>query len=181
MSQTKQIFGYGSLINKQSLLRTAPDATDIRPCYLKGFRRAFNLWNPKGWQKANLDLAGIPYCAVDISETSDTEAKVNGVLFTVHNDDLIELVKREYEYKLIESTAYDFETGEVIAGCALFSSCKNNGAYAHGTPAQTKYLEVCLEGAQEFGEEFYQMFLETTYIGNQRVADLPELIKNTET
>jgi len=174
--QTRQIFGYGSLINTQSLLNTAADASDIRPCYVKGFRRSFNLWNARGWHKTNLDLAGVPYCAVDINETSDPDTKVNGVIFTVHNDDLVQLVKREYVYKLVESTAYDFETGEVIGKCSLFSACKDDGQYVFDAPAQTRYLEVCLEGAKQYGEDFYAMFLETTYIGGKRLSDMPELI-----
>jgi hypothetical protein len=163
------------LINTQSLLGTASDATDIRPCYVKGFRREFNLWNPRGWTRTNLELKGIPYCAVDISKVSDPEAKVNGVIFTVHSDDLVQLIEREYAYKLVGAAAYDFETGESIGECSLFSACKNDGKYTLSEPAQAKYLEVCMEGAKQYGEAFYKEFLRTTYIGDKRLSEMPEI------
>lgn len=179
MSQTNLIFGFGSLINTDSLRRTAPNVSDIRPAIVKGFRREFNLWDSiSGWREEH--LKGIPYCALDIRNDSDEQAKVNGVVFAVDEDELSSLIKREREYRLVETTAYDFKTDEPIGTCMLFSACKDNGKYAHGSPTQIKYLGVCLEGAKRYGEEFYKTFLETTFIGNQRLSELPEIIKSFE-
>lgn len=74
---SSRIFGYGSLLNKQSLLRTSPDAAEIEPAYIKGFKRSFNV----STAMRDGPLKGQPYCALGIEESSDTN--VNGVVFTV--------------------------------------------------------------------------------------------------
>lgn len=172
----KQIFGFGSLINSSSLLTTVSNAADIRPCYVKGFRRQFNLFDVISGNHTDPRLAGMSYCALDISAISDTEAKVNGVLFAVDDDGLLSLIKRERGYELVDTVAYDFETGEKIGDCQLFSACKNDGVYDAVSPAQVRYLEICLEGTKQYGENFYRMFLDTTYVGDKLLSEvLPEL------
>jgi cation transport regulator ChaC len=176
MSQKKLVFGFGSLINTSSLLMTAPSASDIRPAYVKGFRRDFSVWAKDGWSTTNLDLAGIPFCALDIQQNSDAGAKVNGVIFTVNDTDFLRLKERECEYEPTRTTVYDFTSDEPIGECLVFSSCKNNGNYDPESPAQTRYLEICLEGSKRYGENFYQMFLDTTFIDDKRLSDMPELL-----
>ncbi len=173
--KTKLIFGFGSLINTKSLLGTAPHASDIRPCYVKGFRRDFSVWAKAGWSTTNLDLAGIPFCALDIQENSNPDMRVNGVVFTVNKDDFVKLKDRECEYELTETVVYDFKSNEPIGKCQVFSACKNNGNYDFKSPSQTRYLEICLEGAKQYGEDFYQMFLDTTFIGDKRLGGMPKL------
>jgi cation transport regulator ChaC len=172
---TKLVFGFGSLINASSLHKTAPHASATRPAYVKGFRRDFSVWAKSG--SIHLVPANTPFCALDIQTCDDSELLVNGVCFTVDKHDFKRLMERECEYEPVETTAYDFETGEELGTCVLFSACKNNGEYESGAPAQTGYLKTCVEGAKGFGSKFYEEFLETTYIGNQRLTDLPELIK----
>lgn len=174
---TKLVFGFGSLINTASLMGTAPHASDIRPCYVKGFRRDFSVWAKDGWTTTNLDFAGIPFCALDIQQNGDDNARVNGVVFTVNEDDFLQLKERECEYELIEVVVYDFKNDERIGECFVFSSCKNNGGYSFESPAQTRYLEICLAGAKQYGEDFYQTFRDTTFIGGKRLSEFPELIR----
>ena len=173
--KTKLVFGFGSLINTASLLVTSPHASDIRPAYVKGFRRDFSVWAKGGWSTTNLDLAGIPFCALDIQEDSDAKARVNGTVFTVNENDFLKLKDRECEYKLTETVVYDFKNDEPIGKCLVFSACKNNGSYDVKSPAQIRYLEICLEGTKQYGEDFYQMFLDTTFVGDKRLSDMPEL------
>lgn len=171
----KRVFGFGSLINASSLRKTAPHAFNIRLAYVKGFRRDFSVWAKNG--SIHLGPANTPFCALDIQTCDDRELRVNGICFTVDEHDFKRLTERECEYKPAETTVYDFETDEKLGTCVLFSACKNNGKYESGSRVQASYLEVCVEGARQFGDEFYQMFLNTTYIGNQRLSDLPELTK----
>lgn len=172
---TTCIFGFGSLINTASLRRTAPHAANIRPVYIKGFHREFNLWDSvSGWSHNDLD--SIPYCALDVRKDEDTDSKINGVLFEVPEEELAKLKKREYLYKLVDTVAYDFATGKPIGECWVFSACKNDGKYDFDSPTQVRYAEICLKGAREYGEAFYQMFLDTTFIGSMRLSDMPELI-----
>jgi cation transport regulator ChaC len=172
----KVIFGYGSLINLESLKATAPNAEKIRPTYIKGFRREFCMWDADGWTESNLDLAGQPMCAVDMHAVDDSESRVNGVAFNVPDTDLKRLIVREQNYKLIETPLYNFETDQEVGICQVFSSNKHNGTYDFKGAAQARYLQICLDSSKSYGERFYQEFLDTTYIGRQRLSELPELI-----
>lgn len=170
-----KIFGYGSLINKQSLLFTSPDARGITAAYVKSFKRSFSLWDEKGLTSyAHGSLRGQPYCALDIKKMS--RGQVNGVVFTI-TASLDDLKKREHMYSLIKAEAFDFANDESLGEVLVFSGGHNDGLYDVDSPAQARYLGMCLAGAATYGQEFYKMFLATTYIGNQTLLKFPKLLK----
>lgn len=156
------VFGYGSLMNSESLLSTVPNATDIRPAVIKGFTRDFSVWDEVGWVSTNLDVSDKPFCALDIHATDDVEALVNGVVFALPDEDLPKLLVREHDYTTIKTTVYDFATRQKIGEAIVFSSGKNNGQYDENSAAQQRYWDVCLSAAHEYGDEFYEMFIATT-------------------
>jgi len=159
---SKLVFGYGSLMNRESLLSTVPTATDIRPAIIKGFTRDFSVWDEEGWVSTNLDVTGKPFCALDVQTTDDPEALVNGIIFAIPDEDLPKLLAREHDYTTIRTTAYDFVTQQPIGETIVFSSGKNNGQYDKNSLAQQRYWDVCLAAAREYGDDFYQMFIDTT-------------------
>ena len=169
------IFGYGSLLSPESLRATIPNAKHLRPAYVRGFKRDFSLLDSEGWVSSNLDVAGTPFCAVDMHESENGEGNVNGVVFDVGGVDLSPLMERERDYELIETMAYDFHTGDPIGLCLAFLAGKRNGEYDFGSEAQERYLQVCLAGAREHGEEFCEAFLRTTHIGGVPLCDVPAL------
>jgi len=134
------------------------------------------MWDTEGFTDTNLDIVGIPYCALDVIKSTDPNARVNGVAFKVSDSHLEALKKREHDYKLIETTAYDFVTNQSLETCLLFSANKNNGRYEFGSSVQKRYLTLCLEGSKDYGDEFYTEFLRTTFIGGKPLAEFPELI-----
>lgn len=168
------IFGYGSLLSRESLRASVPNATNLRPAYMKGFRREFSLLDPEGWTTTNLDVAGIPFCAVDVI-AGHVDSIVNGIVFEVNREYMTALKRREQEYALIQTMAYDFRDDREIGSCYVFSANKRNGRYLFGEPAQERYLKVCLEGAREYGDKFYEQFLATTYIDDKTLNKIPEL------
>jgi cation transport regulator ChaC len=174
MSQ-ELIFGYGSLLNLDSLKATIADPGEIKAAYIRGFRRDFSLWDKQGFTDTNPAVANIPHCALDVQKGNAT-AEVNGVCFAVNEDQFAKLLEREHDYELVKTMAYDFHTNEPIGACAFFSAHKHNGTYDFDNKAQQRYLEICLEGAKEFGAAFYQTFLDTTYLGTTKLSELPELL-----
>lgn len=173
------VFGFGSLVNTESLKVTVPDASAITPSYIKGFVRDFSVWDAVGFHdlhETNSDIAGFPYCAMDIKRAADDSARVNGIAFKMSDTHFDELVKREHDYELVKALAYDFRSDELIGECFLFSSNKNNGRYDFDSMTQKRYLQICLQGAREYGERFYQEFLDTTFIETRRLSEIPELI-----
>lgn len=170
------IFGYGSLMDNESLRATVPTAKNLKPAYIKGFRREFNKIDEEGWHSTNLDLAGIPYCAVNVAK-DENNRQVNGITFEVELTYFDALKQREKDYEPVETTACDFETGKPLGECFVFLANTCDGSYEHGNPAQERYLKVCLSAAKEYGDDFYKQFLATTYIGGKSLDKVPGLIK----
>lgn len=170
------IFGFGSLINTDSLRSTVLEASDIKPAYVKGFIRKFNLWDSIGFRTDTPGFMDIPYCALDVKKISDPKSKVNGIAFKVDNAQLDKLKNRERGYKLVKTSVYDFETDKKLGEGHLFSACKNDGKYEFGSRVQSRYLGICLEGAKKFGDEFYREFLNSTYIEDEPLSEVLELI-----
>lgn len=173
--KTTLIFGYGSLIIPESLRATVPDAKNVHPVYVKGFKRAFSLWDPVGWSATNLDLAGIPFCALDVHKIEDKEARVNGITFEGGESQMSALLRREELYALTETTSYDFYTDKPLGNCFVFSADKHNGEYDFNSTAQQRYLQECCESAKDYGDAFHKEFLESTYIGDRPLSKVPEL------
>lgn len=163
-------FGYGSLINSKSLQASVPSAKP-RPAYIKGFRRCFNLWNPAGFTTTNLDVTGIPFCALDVSKLEDGGTRVNGVAFELDNASFEAMQVREAEYKLIITTCYDYNSDESLGECFVYSAGKNNGVFDQENEAQQRYLQICLDGAKEYGDTFYQEFVRNTFINGKPIKD----------
>jgi cation transport regulator ChaC len=173
--KTTLIFGYGSLIIPESLRATVPDAKNVHPVYIRGFKRDFSLWDPTGWTATNLDLTGIPFCALDVHQIKDKGARINGITFEVDESQMPALLRREELYTPIETTAYDFYTDKSLGNCFVFSANKNNGAYDFSSAAQQRYLEECCESSKIYGDAFHREFLESTYIDSRPLSKVPEL------
>ena len=160
----------GSLINKQSLLRTVPDATKIRSAYIKNFKQSFNIWDSKGLtDKSHGSLRDQPFCALDVEKSPNDS--VNGIIFEMSGS-LEEIKAREHMYQLIRTEAFDFKSMISIGQVLVFSAGLNDGSYVFDSPAQTRYLNMCLTGAKTYGLDFYEEFLRTTYIGQQLLSDI---------
>lgn len=177
LNDSLMVFGYGSLINQQSLRSTVPDAYNIQPAYIQGFRRDFNMWDAEGWKVTQPDVMGVPFCAVDVGVAALTD-EVNGVVFAMSPQHFAALKQRENQYELIETPAYNFADGTPIGNCWVFSANKHNGSYVFNEPAQDRYLEIMLEAAAEHGAAFYSQFLATTYIDDTPLSAMSELIQN---
>ncbi len=169
------IFGFGSLLDSESLAATVPDADSILPAYIKGFRRDFSFWDSVGWTETNLELAGEAFCAVDVTISRDPGSKVNGVIFQMSELNYERLLQRELGYKLIQTESYSFENNKPLGKCMVFSSNRHNGTYDFESKAQKRYLEICLRGAHKYGKDFYQGFLETTFINDQPLKEISTL------
>jgi len=154
------IFGYGSLINIDSLRKTISSVGDIKPGNIKGFRRVFDLRAKRISSKCG------PVAVLDI--VSDIKSEINGVYFEVDKDGLEELKKREILYNFIAVDIFN-DKGDKIKGVTVQAEGKPRTDFKFDCFPQKKYLDVCLAGAKSFGKEFYGNFLKTTFIGNKNL------------
>ena len=65
-------------------------------------------------------------------------------------------------------------SNKTLGTCQVFSSNKQNGHYDFKGAAQARYLKICLDSSREYGEKFYQEFLDTTIIDGQPLSQLAE-------
>ena len=169
----RYVFGYGSLLNEKSLLSTVSEIIEIKPALISGYRRDFGLWVEDGMKHDCADQCGKAYYAMNAEKKEG--AKMNGVLIKVDQEQYDKLVQREKQYDIHDVEVYDFVENKVITNGSLFVASKGAGGFNFDNPAQLKYLQICLEGARSFGQDFYDEFVRTTYIGDKSLANYPQL------
>ena len=91
------IFGYGSLIEKNSRLRTVPSALNAFPVKIRGYARGW--WSRTG--NVGLSTTFLGCIKTGEIENFDVVNYVTGVLFEVTDNDLTVLDEREQGYKRI--------------------------------------------------------------------------------
>lgn len=166
MKQIK-IFGYGSLINEQSLRKTVPNAKNIKPCKLYGFVRVFNIE-----EKRFSPITNKPKTVLNI-EKSEFNQYVNGISFEISMQEFQALQEREKQYEIVQAEIENYENKNNISKAMVFR-VKHFEAfdYQYNNKDQENYLNICLEGSKEISKEFYNDFLKTTFIGKQTLEEL---------
>ncbi len=157
-----KIFAYGSLMYKDSLLSTAPSARNIKPVKLFGFVRVFNF--PSHSRLSELDQTP---CAVLNIDKSDLDHELNGIVFEVSHLDFEDILEREKGYELVRIEVEDFYNSNSKFFAFMFRA-KHFDAhnFQHNSKKQYEYLNWCLNAAKEHGEDFFNNFIESTYLGD---------------
>ncbi|MEM9364228.1 MAG: gamma-glutamylcyclotransferase [Bacteroidota bacterium] len=173
MGKTNYIFGYGSLIEKESRMRTTPEAQIVHPVIVKGFKR--------GW----FARTGVYTLSTTfLGCVSDENALVNGVIYKISDEDLPLLDKREanYKRKLINPEKIEFLSDLDDLDCAIwvytntFTSEREllKNVPDKNFPIVQSYVDICINGCLEIEQEFEkakeigfaQMFIESTAYWN---------------
>ena len=170
MQKTIRIFGYGSLINEESLRRTVPNAFNLFPAKVKGFVRVFNLPT----QRKRCSEKGCPIAVLNI-EKSEWNQEINGLCFEMNVEEFDALQERERSYELIEIEIEDYE-GNLHKGFTFRVLHYDAYPYIFGSSTQDEYMQICIEGCKTFGDEFLEDFMKTTYIGNKTLEEIKEEI-----
>jgi len=170
---TEFFFGYGSLLNKNSLLETAPHAQGIRPAFIRGYIREFGVWDPGALLASTSDDS----YALNIKKVDNAEKRVNGIIFSVNEGEIANLLSREDGYLEIMEPVFDYQSGEKLGLADLFEKIQDANRFLFGSSSQEEYLKLCLDGARSFGEAFYQEFINTTLIVGCPLSKIPELRK----
>lgn len=158
---SKFVLGYGSLINLHSLRRTCPTATILEVVEIRGFQRIFNKPTPN-------------YAALNVIETKNSKDFFNAVIVEITNkEEFRQLELREEGYSKLKIS---INNKEVV----VFSSLEEPMLYRYETQRQREYLQTCLNGAKDLGDEFYKNFLQTTLIEKTLLAKDFYMVKELE-
>lgn len=169
MTEKTTIFGFGSLLNNASLRATIPDVTAVDPVVLEDYARVFETVSTNRFAADRT-----PVCVLNIRQ--EAAGRVNGVCFDVSQKYFDSLLAREEAYTLAEVSVACFTTGKKrLAYAFLGKEEMKNSNFLFGEPTQMDYLQLCIDGAKDFGDEFYKMFLETTHINEKKLTEIDEI------
>lgn len=151
------IFSYGSLMDDKDLRRTVPDATNITPCIVYGYKRVFDFTSTYRFTRTKK-----PVCVLNLKKVADTYA-LNGICFDMDKSSFDELLEREDTYDLVKVKSYYYEN-QLKYKDAYFFITSNYPKYKYLLDSETQddYLHICLRGASQYGKDFLQDFKETT-------------------
>ena len=148
-SLTQFIVGYGSLMQKASRLRTAPNAETAYAVELKGYRRG---WFTKG--------SSTGFSTTYLGAVTDPSAHINAVIFAVSPEELSALDRRESGYcrSAIEPGQLIVQgKAEKLPGAQFWIYSNNASSIALPTqemPLVQSYIDIFLSGCMELEEQY---------------------------
>ena len=173
------IFAYGSLIEKESRLRTTPNAKNAFPVKVQGFQR--------GWFTK---LKTIGFTTTFLGCIQNKKHCTNGVVYEVTEDELAKTDVREKGYQRIKIDIKNIDdfTSQIDkqANIWIYANTFPNNIVPQSelpskdTPIVQSYVDICLNGCLEIEElypeipkgEFAKDFIKSTsYWSNFWVND----------
>src|SRR5262245_8399714 len=157
------IFGYGSLIQRESRMKTLASAEFAFPVVVKGVAR--------GWFH---QTGGMSWNPTYLGAVLDKDAACNGVIFPVTSQDLLAYNQRElgYQSAKIDSSQITMLDGSqtVPEGDIWFYGNTDKKFPSADHPIVQSYVDVCLDGCLEIEAtyplarqaNFAEQFIQTT-------------------
>lgn len=174
MTEQNYIFGYGSLVERESRLRTTPNATDVYPVIVSGLKR--------GWFART---GGNSLSTTFLGCIKDSNSIVNGVIYKVSEEEIKGIDSREkgYTRELLNKDTIKFlfdikETNIKIWAYLNAFNCLEeikeklpNKEF----PIVQSYVDICINGCLEIEAKFVKakelnftkMFIESTEYWNE--------------
>lgn len=146
------VFGYGSLISRESRQKTGQSVKAV-PVVLDGFKREWN----KPSEKSKMSALGI---------SKLDGVRCNGVIVEIPDGELVKFDMRERGYDRVDINR---DSVNVLPGFNLPDG--NLWAYVPKSPEKPSrefpirqsYLDVILSGCLDFGRNFAEDFIQTTF------------------
>ncbi|KAJ3055192.1 hypothetical protein HK097_011268 [Rhizophlyctis rosea] len=172
------LFGYGSLINPQSRLRTVSTPTTAIPALVRGFQRAWSY---------NCSHTKSTYTAVGVTRVPDSTAVTNGVLVPLERPEvelpMLDMRERHYVRELVTVRDVQLWKGSSTLGDAheVYVWIYTNSSSSHSTtttrtqpltqtphipccnsPIPQSYIDCIIAGCLMYGAEFTRQFINST-------------------
>jgi cation transport regulator ChaC len=163
------MFGYGSLLLRQSMERTLghPFAQQPIECTLTGWRRSWDVFMPnRGFYEKTEDEEFVPENIIYLNLRPVAGDRVNGLLYCVTEEEFSLFDEREWIYDRVRITA-DFEDIELADGEAYAYVAKPqwilDGTSSRAWAAlRASYLSIVEAGLNELGMGFREVYDRST-------------------
>jgi len=166
-----RIITYGTLINRNSIQKTASFSSSIEPVVALGVKRVFNFalidenYVDQGGRYERSSKRNHS-STLNILHTGNVKDKVNGILLSTLPGEIDALAEREYGYDIIpveykginqKGSAYMFiaRKSQEIGYRVRDDILPNESA-----------LTLCLTGASIYGREFLEMWINSCYLAD---------------
>ena len=156
------IIAYGSLINPQEAESLGAPPVHIIPLKLDTFKRSFN--QQPAWRKSSSENSAV------LNVSRSKQNWLNAVCYCFDDFDFTALDKRErgYSRTAVQHDKISCYQGHNLPELKEFSIYLGKAEYQSDTILPNlDYLDICLNGAKNWGEDFYRDFLNTTYINSE--------------
>jgi len=153
-----RIFAYGSLLNDSSLRKTVPEAGNVFPARVFGFKRVFNLASHYRYCSDRR----VPVCVLNLTAVS-TDAAINGVCFEMNHRSFDALISREQIYEMHDVEVVEYHNSASVHAAKLFwAKHRQSYKYLRDSAAQRHYMNLCLTGCEAYGQQFVDEFKVST-------------------
>jgi hypothetical protein len=154
---------YGSLINKSELIEDGFSLDSTCPVIVQGFKRVFS--QEPSWRSDQGEERAV------LNAVSSQQYWLNGLLISGLNDAFFtDLDEREKGYNRIGvapsylrkyDSSYTYPSPQNIY---MYTGKMNK--QSDSILPNTAYLHNCLKGAEQWGKDFYNDFLDSTFVEN---------------
>ncbi len=162
---------YGSLVNRDSAELTLSKSTieSSRPAVAFGARRIFNYLMPMETDRYGPVHSPEARAALNILPTGLVEDAFNGLIIEVALNDIDSTRGREIGYDLYPVATIEWDRLDGDPMLAYVLHARNSSTTKHTSDEivpHEVYYSTCRQGARSFGEEFLQLWLETTFLAD---------------
>lgn len=170
------LFGYGSLINQYSSKKDISNSDILVPVMGYGIKRVLN-YDPDENVRSramyqDLDRGDKYFGVFNLEYTGNLMDKANGVIRNVEEKDYENFVKREVGYALVQIRCKPFDDldARAVEAFALVAPIEFNGRKLvnNNLLPNVPYYKVCRDGAAHVSQEFLEVWLDTSYLGDGR-------------
>jgi cation transport regulator ChaC len=147
------IFGYGSLIEQASRMRTTPSAMYVLPARVRGYARGW-------WARTG----AVGFSPTFVGATPDPSKSVNGVIYAVSDDELAASDKREEGYVRVDAAKFGpveilsggpAPNGEIYIYVNDFKKLPQQDSLPTAQfPIVQSYVDICLTGCLQIEKGF---------------------------
>ena len=158
-SDLRGLMAYGSLIHPDEH-RALPGLITAIPVRVLGYRRIFN--QTPSWRKGEGDRIAV------LNVIPSPADSINAICLVLESETLSSLARRErgYDPEEVSLSQLSFCTEKTPSDLpeSLMIYRGKEKLQDNALLPNSDYLNLCLEGARQWGEDFYRFFLESTYI-----------------
>jgi len=152
---------YGSLLNKKEIYLYDCSILDIVPVKISNYKRSFNLL-----PSVRIGIGNYK-SVLNIQKSKDHYFNGLCIIYKTLDISLLDEREKGYERVLISpSNVKTYNTKAMVNNIEIYTYSGLKDKVDNSIMPNVGYLKLCLKGAQEWGKDFHDDFINSTYLNN---------------